>query len=125
MSIGESFAPVSYTHLDVYKRQEDRSFLEKQIMDFSGDEQAKGIWITTQIVEASLDIDFDVLHTEMCTCDSLLQRMGRCNRKGRYVPQEPNIIIYDNRNGIKTVYDTDMYERCLLYTSTWRGSFCN
>ena len=26
-----------------------------------------GIWITTQIVEASLDIDFDMLYTEMST----------------------------------------------------------
>lgn len=95
--------------------RKDRSFLEKQIMDFSGDEHAKGIWITTQIVEASLDIDFDVLHTEMCTCDSLLQRMGRCNRKGRYVPQEPNIIIYDNKNGIGPVYDKDMYERSVTF----------
>lgn len=43
-------------------------------MKFSGSEET-GIWITTQIVEASLDIDFDVLFTEMCTADSLLQRM--------------------------------------------------
>lgn len=68
-------------------------------MDFAESEEA-GIWITTQIVEASLDIDFDVLHTEMCTADSLLQRMGRCNRKGRYFPEEANVIIYDNRNGV-------------------------
>ena len=47
----------------------DRAFLERQIMDFAESEEA-GIWITTQIVEASLDIDFDVLHTEMCTADS-------------------------------------------------------
>lgn len=52
-----------------------------------------GIWITTQIVEASLDIDFDILYTEMCTADSLLQRMGRCNRKGRYCPNEANIVV--------------------------------
>ncbi len=60
-----------------------RNILEKNIMDFSNDETATGIWITTQIVEASLDIDFDILYTEMCTADSLLQRMGRCNRKGK------------------------------------------
>lgn len=62
-----------------------------------------GIWITTQIVEASLDIDFDMLYTEMCTADSLLQRMGRCNRKGRYVPEEPNIVVYDDRNGVEKI----------------------
>lgn len=50
--------------------------------------------ITTQIVEASLDIDFDVLYTEMCTADSLLQRMGRCNRAGKKSTDEPNIFIF-------------------------------
>lgn len=96
----------------------DRAFLEKQIMDFAESEET-GIWITTQIVEASLDIDFDVLHTEMCTADSLLQRMGRCNRKGRYFPEEANVIIYDNRNGVgkkgsyKGIYDPVMYDRSL------------
>lgn len=92
----------------------DRAFLEKQIMDFAESEE-NGIWITTQIVEASLDIDFDILHTEMCTADSLLQRMGRCNRKGRYFPEEANIFIYDNRNGVgkNCIYDPVMYDRSL------------
>lgn len=60
-----------------------RDQLEKMIMDFSDNDEMTGIWVTTQIVEASLDIDFDVLYTEMCTADSLLQRMGRCNRAGK------------------------------------------
>ena len=53
----------------------DRNLLEQKIMEFSESDEV-GIWVTTQIVEASLDIDFDILHTEMCTADSLLQRMG-------------------------------------------------
>lgn len=77
----------------------DRAFLERKIMGFSESGES-GIWITTQIVEASLDIDFDILYTEMCTADSLLQRMGRCNRKGRYCPNEANIVVFDNRNGV-------------------------
>lgn len=83
------------------------------IKNFSENKEECGIWITTQIVEASLDIDFDVLYTEMCTVDSLLQRMGRCNRKGRYIPEEPNVIVYDNANGKGTVYYEDMYDRSL------------
>lgn len=93
--------------------KKDRLQLEKMIKNFSENEEECGIWITTQIVEASLDIDFDILYTEMCTIDSLLQRMGRCNRKGRYIPEEPNIIIYNNENGKGTVYDKDMYDRSL------------
>lgn len=91
----------------------DRIQLERMIKSFSENREECGIWITTQIVEASLDIDFDILYTEMCTVDSLLQRMGRCNRKGRYIPEEANIIIYDNANGRGTVYDEEMYDRSL------------
>lgn len=58
-----------------------RKILEENIMQFSESKESVGVWVTTQIVEASLDIDFDVLYTEMCTADSLLQRMGRCNQK--------------------------------------------
>lgn len=93
----------------------DRGILERKIMEFSQDLKAKGIWITTQIVEASLDIDFDMLYTEMCTADSLLQRMGRCNRKSRYQPETANIMIYANENGIgdRNVYSRFLYERSL------------
>lgn len=101
----------------------DRRLLEKMIMEFSNDENAVGIWITTQIVEASLDIDFDVLHTEMCTADSLLQRLGRCNRKGRYVPDGANVFVYDNKNGVgkNSVYNNALYERSLDKLCTYEG----
>lgn len=89
----------------------DRDILEKRIMDFSADISKTGVWVTTQIVEASLDIDFDVLHTEMCTADSLLQRMGRCNRAGGKDTAVPNVVVYYNNSGRGTVYDKDIYDR--------------
>ena len=95
----------------------DRRRLENKILRFSGEPEKNGIWISTQIVEASLDIDFDVLHTEMCTADSLLQRLGRCNRSGRYIPEEANVIVYVNRNGVgeHSVYDEFLYDRSVDY----------
>lgn len=101
----------------------DRAFLERKIMGFSESGES-GIWITTQIVEASLDIDFDILYTEMCTADSLLQRMGRCNRKGRYCPNEANIVVFDNRNGVsegkrRSVYEDKLYDRPLELLSKY------
>ncbi len=38
--------------------------------------------ISTQAVEVSLDIDFDVMFSECAPLDSLIQRAGRCNRNG-------------------------------------------
>ena len=91
--------------------REHRNVLEKRILDFSAAESESGIWVTTQIVEASLDIDFDILYTEMCTADSLLQRMGRCNRAGKKNVSDPNVYIYHNDSGRGSVYDKDIYDR--------------
>lgn len=93
----------------------DRKIKEKIIQNFASTKEKRvcrhsGIWISTQIVEASLDIDFDVLYTDMCSADSLLQRMGRCYRNRIYEKDEPNIFIYDTKVGLVTVYDKDIFE---------------
>jgi CRISPR-associated endonuclease/helicase Cas3 len=72
-----------------------------------------GIWITTQIVEASLDIDFDLLLTECSAIDSFLQRLGRCYRKREYSQTIPNILIFKFDQISKTIYDPEILERSL------------
>ncbi|UWD49830.1 CRISPR-associated helicase Cas3' [Clostridioides difficile] len=85
--------------------QEDRAKLEKYIKEFE-DSDSTGIWITTQLVEASLDIDFDELHTENSILDSLFQRFGRCYRSREYKENSPNIFIYTEKaTGIGSIYD--------------------
>lgn len=93
----------------------DRKIKEKIIQNFASTKEKRvcrhsGIWISTQIVEASLDIDFDILYTDMCSADSLLQRMGRCYRNRIYKENEPNIFICDTKVGVGTVYDKDIFE---------------
>ena len=97
----------------------DRKIKEKIIQNFASTKEKRvcrhsGIWISTQIVEASLDIDFDILYTDMCSADSLLQRMGRCYRNRIYEKDEPNIFIYNNKDGkeigVETVYDKDIFK---------------
>lgn len=69
----------------------DRSNKENSIINFSKEREKTGIWIPTQIVEASLDIDFDYLFTEISTLDSLFQRCGRCYRSRKY--KKMNLIF--------------------------------
>lgn len=97
--------------------RKDRALLEKGIIEFA-ENQKKGIWVTTQLVEASLDIDFDMLYTEMATLDSIFQRFGRCNRKGEKSVTDINIkVLLSDVSGIgkkgdkKSVYHPDIYHR--------------
>ena len=47
--------------------------------------------VCTQIVEVSLDIDFDVLITENAPIDAIIQRLGRVNRKGKINERIPEM----------------------------------
>lgn len=43
-------------------------------------EQEGDIWVATQMVEVSLDLDFQIIISDAAPMDSIIQRMGRCNR---------------------------------------------
>lgn len=59
----------------------DRNSKEAMIMEAGKKGSTKcEIWVSTQLVEASLDIDFDLLFTELSDLNGLFQRMGRCYR---------------------------------------------
>jgi len=84
---------------------------EKSIeTDYKKDEAV--IWITTQIVEVSLDIDYDVLFTEIATADAIIQRMGRIYRRPNRVIEdgdEPNIIVATQNPSDKFyIYDEEI-----------------
>lgn len=114
-AIYESLSESNVHLLHSHYIKEDRDILENNILEFGNrDKNDKtGIWVSTQIVEASLDIDFDILFTEMCSIDSLFQRMGRVFRKRLYQSEEPNVVILNNRNGVPYIIDSDIYDYTL------------
>ena len=68
--------------------------------------------VCTQIVEVSLDIDFDILYTENAPIDAIIQRLGRVNRKGKIQKRIPKmqfakvVITHESEKSRKYVYKT-------------------
>lgn len=98
---------------------EDRRKKEAQIMEDGSDRVKKNvIWVTTQIVEASLDIDFDLLFTELSELLGLFQRCGRVFRKRLYDSVLPNIFVFlELRDGILWNGNTGFIDRGLYELS--------
>lgn len=70
-------------------RFEDRQTKEKASLDHYGKKAARvsgRILVATQVVEQSLDLDFDWMVTQICPVDLLFQRLGRLHRHERPRP---------------------------------------
>lgn len=77
-----------------------------------GDPPPGTIFISTQVVEVSLDISYDVLLTELAPLDALVQRMGRVNRRGERFAA-PVIICCQYSGGSQKIYGREILERSL------------
>ena len=70
----------------------ERAALEKKLRDEFNANNGPCLVVSTQVVEVSLDISFDLMVTDAAPLDSLIQRFGRINRKrtgqtiGKYKP---------------------------------------
>lgn len=72
-----------------------REEIEKSVLKLFGKDKsnsrssrpAKSILVSTQVVEQSLDLDFDLMISELAPSDLLLQRMGRlCRHERKFRP---------------------------------------
>ncbi|MEV4183907.1 CRISPR-associated helicase Cas3' [Streptosporangium canum] len=75
-------------------RRMDRSVLERAIGDRFGvgGPRRQGLVVATQVVEVSLDVDFDCLFTSAAPLEALLQRFSRVNRIAARPPAD--VVIH-------------------------------
>ena len=106
---------INLFHSKFIKR--DRAIKESEILKL-GNKNNKdfGIWIATQVLEASLDIDFDILITELSDLSGLFQRMGRCYRNRPLLDDETNCFVFTGdekvkNTGVGFVVDKDIYTK--------------
>lgn len=72
----------------------DRQKKEQTVLEWFGPDSAERrntghLLIATQVVEQSLDLDFDWLITQLCPVDLLFQRMGRLHRHAKNQSRRP------------------------------------
>lgn len=97
-----------------YKRSE-RNKLEQELREKYNKSSEACIVVSTQVVEVSLDISFDLMITECAPIDALIQRFGRINRVrtketiGKYKP----IYVLEPLMGEKDnlPYNTNVLQR--------------
>lgn len=93
---------------------QDRKKIEFKVLEIfgkkatSGDRQGK-ILIATQVFQESLDADADVMISDICPIDDLIQRMGRLHRHSR----DENGVFQAN------ITDTRMPPEILIHAPEW------
>lgn len=85
-------AGISTLHHSRFSRQ-DRPLLDAEVQTQIGKQRTQRgglVVIGTQTLEQSLDIDADLLITDLCPMDVLLQRLGRLHRHARPSAEAPD-----------------------------------
>ena len=90
----KSFDPICYHSKFIFR---DRRKKEAIINDHH-----PALVVATQVVEVSLDIDYDVLLTECAPFDALVQHAGRVNRYRN--PSPGRVIVHPPEAGSEKVY---------------------
>lgn len=92
--------------LNNYLLQNDREKIEDKVYKYFGKSSKENnkILITTQIVEAGIDISTSIMYTANCPIDNLIQRAGRCGRWGG----DGIVYVFKTKN---YVYDDEIVDK--------------
>jgi len=100
---------------------EDRASIEVEVLKRFGKHAGANdsiILVTTQVIEAGMDISCEVLHTEIAPINSIVQRAGRCARYGG----EGLVLVYELSEPDKTApYDRKLVDKTRAVLSEERA----
>lgn len=116
---GSRYAPAYHSRYS----PPDRAELDEAVLGrFGPDKEADAeedesgvILVATQVVEQSLDVDFDLLVTDLCPIDVLLQRIGRLHRhasRDRDRPDDfkvPRVLVVAPRDDFEALAEEGGY----------------
>ncbi|MBE0524709.1 MAG: CRISPR-associated helicase Cas3' [Methanosarcinales archaeon] len=95
--------------------QRDRSNLEDVIL-----KQQPKILIATQVIEVSLNLDYNNCITEPAPIDALIQRFGRVNRYGKREPE--TVIVCKKQVNKFNIYPKAIVEKTLQSIESLQGT---
>ena len=82
-----------YFHLSAFMIPGHRSAMLERIRERL-DRKERCVVVSTQLVEAGVDVDFPEVYRELAGLDSVVQAAGRCNREGR-LPGAGTVRVFE------------------------------
>lgn len=116
---------ILHSRMTINEKKEIKNEIERKFSNPKPDDEKEGkILVATQVIEAAIDIDADVMYTEICPIDGLIQRMGRVLRRYKQnfslnEQESPNIYIFYFKKGCQSggskVYNKLLIKKTLIF----------
>ena len=87
------------THFTAYDRRRKILRIQKDLK-----ENSRVILVSTQLIEAGVDIDFPVVYRDFCPLPALIQSAGRCNRNNKLEQGGKVFFFHLKKEGKSSAY---------------------